>query len=396
MACPARADAAKLSTMLKIIEAQPSSNPSRAWVEAAWRENPAISPSWWRENLGFTHSKFICDARDAAEVTLPEGVNVVLSGGQDLALPEGIVQLAMVSDATQPCAADVVLWQPPVAADDATCIAAFTVLEQRVRMGELVAYGLDEPLLGHMGQLRPLHAWLALAEQAAEAVWGRKKRPALRVLYTRVDALATAPLLWPSTLLKGQTVPLLEHAVHLGLWVLALPCSRQRGEAPHHALAALAQVAEAEVALHAELQGQWPHVAGQPVFMVLPALQQGHAPWRHPVHAVQWQRSAWPALQNAMQSLEGEAAQIWRENWQVLHPLVPDLANSAAAQALPLLMRARQQHLPKPFWGLGMEAQHLMLCVAMPGVGGVVVAEDVDTRPVLGVADCPDIGGFFG
>ena len=385
-----------LSTMLKIIEAQPSSNPSRAWVEAAWRENPAISPSWWRENLGFTHSKFMCDARDAADIMLPEGLNVVLTRGQALSLPEGIVQVAVVSAATQPCAADVVLWQPSVAADDATCIEAFTALEQRVRKGELVAYGLDEPLLGHIGQLRPLHAWLALAEQAAEAVWGRKKRPALRVLYTRVDALATAPLLWPSSLLKGQTVPLLEHAVHLGLWVLALPCSGQGGEAPHHALAALAQVAEAEVALHAELQGQWPHVAGQPVFMVLPTLQQGQAPWRHPVHAVQWQRSAWPALQNAMKNLEGEAAQIWRENWQVLHPLVPDLANSAAAQALPWLMRARQQHLPQPFWGLEMDAQHLMLCAAMPGVGGVVVAEAVDTRPMLGVADCPDIGGFFG
>jgi hypothetical protein len=358
-----------------------------------------LHPSWWRENLGFTHSKFIYDARAGFAAPLPQGINVVLTNGHAAPLAEGVVHVAVLEDYTTPVPADVRLWQPPVQATDEECIAALVVLETHVMHGAYVAYGLADFTLGSPTQRRSLQAWLGFAERAAEHVWGRKKRPALRALLVSFDVMATAPLFYPSSENKGQSVPLLEHAAQLGLWVMAEPCWPTHETAQTKALQTLARVAEAEIAVHQALQGQWPHISGKPLFAVLPFLQRGAAPWQHPTEARVWRHTVWPML---VQAFIGVAPQLpvaiytaWQEAWACLVPQLEDLAACAATTRIEACIVQQAQALPADLKQHPLTLQHGAVCAAVPGIGGVVVPPLLACALLHSLPDIADIGPFF-
>lgn len=381
--------------MLKIIAADEGTTPSRAWVEAAWRAAPNIHPTWWREHLGITHSKLICDVRGGLADDLPHGVNVLLTEGQHTNVSEGVIKLAVVQDAHAKAYADVVLWQPPEGADDAMRLAACIALEVRVMRGESVAYGVSDAWLGSPMQTCSLSDWLAIAAQAAEQVWGRKKRPALRAFVLNFDVLNTAPLFYPSSTHKGQQVPLLEQAVQMGLWVLAEPVRLPDDTAQTQALQALSTLAEAEAELHKALHGQWPHMQGKPVFAVLPYLQQSSTPWYHPLDAAVWRQHIWPQM-DAMFTMQNDAHYAaWHRAWHALLPYLNTIAAIAAHRAIESVMENQAQVLSAEFASHPLMHQHIALCASVPGVGGVVVPETLNTKALCALPDMPDIWPFF-
>jgi hypothetical protein len=381
--------------MLKIIEAEATATPSRQWAEAAWRANPRIAPNWWRENLGFTHSKVVLDAREAPSTALPEGVNVVLTAGAPGAWAAGVICVAVTPNPTA-AQAQVVLWQVPDQVTPQEATEQLLRLEQRVSSGEIEAYGVADDTLGTAAQRWGLNTWLSLAATAAEAVWGRKKRPALKALLVPFDGVASAPLLLPSTELKGQSVPLLEQAAHLNIWVLAHPMGLKPVMAPAEVLQALTDLAQAEVQLHVGLKGQWPHIMGQPVFSVLQPLQHGQAPWPHPCMVKPWQNLAWPALTQAFHTYgTTPAGAAWVAAWQRVYPLMTTLAHAASRTTVEALMHQRLGHALPVTAGLDVTHSHIHLLGSVPGIGGVVVPIGCDVQALLSVPDIADVGGFF-
>ncbi len=386
----------KSAAVLTILSAEALPHPSRSFAEAAWRQNPAIAASWWRENLGFTHSKVVLDARgQAALPQLPEGVNVLLgSAPWPTSLPEGVVGLLVTPNVNAP--ADIVLLPLTEAMQTHELLAALTELEQRVMQGTLQAYGVAAPCVAEPDTRWPLHAVLAVAQQAAMAAWGRPKRPAIRVLLAPLDVLDLSLLFNANTLHKEARVSPLELAARLGWWVLVVPQAQPQATAcastMQAALAALTQVAEAEARLHQTLHGQWPHLAGQPMFMALQALQAGHAPWPTPLIAQRFVRHIWPVLEEALQGLP--SAEPLRQAWDALLPNLGTLA--VAAAALPAQQALQRLALPAPWGALPPMAQQVALLASIPGVGGVLVPPTLDTTPLLALPDIADVGAVLG
>lgn len=378
--------------MLTIIDANATPSPSRAYAEAAWRANPQISPSWWRENLGYTHSKLAYDGRSVrlAPRLVAQGVNLAVAtpATAPLGAPAGVVSLLQSADPHTPAT---VLLLPTTEVTDEALLAALVVLEQRVANGTLQAYGVADEGLASRIPLRPLHQLLALATQAAEQVWGRKKRANLRVLLAPLDVLDWHLLLSPTTKHKDEPVSTLELATRLGLWVLVAPRVHPSATASAAALAALATLAEAEARVHQQLQGQWPHVAGQPLFSVLKLLQAGQPPWRTPAVAAAWRADVWPLLRQHWAQWP-EASPLLAQ-WQAILPLIPELAAAAAA---PLAQQALQQwHLPAPWGSLSPTLQQLAVLASVPGVGAVLTPATIDVAPLMGLPDYPDVGALL-
>jgi hypothetical protein len=366
--------------------------PSRAYAEAAWAANPALAPNWWRENLGETHSKFAYDGRmiAAAPRVLGQGVNLLLAtpATRPAQLPAGVV--VVLATANTQAVADYLLL-PLMGLDEPALIAAFQELESRVAHGTLQAYGVVADDLGTPTPGWPLHRLLGLAATAAESTWGRKKRPSLRIVLAPLDMLEWGLLFTSNTQHKTEAVSALELAARLSLMVLVQPHAVPETVADTAALQALTKVAEAEVALHHTLQGQWPHVAGQPVFSVLKLLESGQPPWPTPAVAQQWQQIIWPSLQAALHALP--AATPLQAAWSELYPYVREIAHAAAA---PLVQRALQQlPWPAPWAELPPTLQQLALLASVPGVGAVVVPPNTDLASLHALPDLPDIGALL-
>lgn len=365
---------------------------SRSYAEAAWRANPRLAPNWWRENLGETHSKFACDGRPLAVATrvLGQGVNLLLATPDTVPaqIPAGVVVVLQTTDIQ--AAADYILL-PLAEIEDADVSAAFTALEHRVAQGTLQAYGVVAADLGAATPHFALHRLLELAAEAAETAWGRKKRPSLRMVLAQLDVLDWGLLFTPNTQHKTAAVSALELAARLGLMVLVQPQAVPSAVASAAALQALTKVAEAEAALHQTLQGQWPHVAGQPVFSVLKLLQSGQPPWPTPAVAHAWQQAVWPSLQAALQALP--AAGSLMVAWGELLPYLQELVQAAAA---PLAQQALQQlQLPAPWAELPPTLQQLALLASVPGVGAVVVPPHTDVSALHPLPDIPDLGALL-
>jgi hypothetical protein len=378
--------------VLTIIDANATPSPSRAYAEAAWRANPSISPSWWRENLGYTHSKLAYDGRAVrlAPRALEQGVNLVLATPATMpqGAPDGVVTLLQSAELHAPAE---VLLLPTAGFDDDALLAALVVLERRVANGTLQAYGVADEGLASPRPPRPLHQLLALATQAAEQAWGRKKRPSLRVVLAPLDVLDWQLLLTPNTRHKDEAVSALELAARLGLWVLVAPRVQPTATASAAALAALTTLAEAEARLHQQLRGQWPHVAGQPLFSALKLLQAGHAPWPTPAMASVWRTEVWPQLRQQW-ALWPEASPLLAQ-WQVTLPWVAELAAAAAA---PLAAQAiAQWQLPAPWAALSATLQQLAVLASVPGVGAVLTPPTADIGPLLSLPDYPDVGALL-
>ena len=389
--CPARLGRARSALVLTIIDpeatplAQQAEN-SRAFVEAAWRNNPAISPSWWRESLGYSHSKVI-----SAATALPAGVNAQLITKSSVNQP-GIVQWGCGPHPAETFG-DIFIWQPAQPFNPTSVTTAFQQLERHVLQGRIAGYGIA---FNHQ-ITQPLHEWLNLAATAAEQIHQRKKRSALRALLCTADVLHLDILFTPSTHYKQNPVPLLELAARLGLWVTVQPTVwPSDAPPPPTAAAALIQLAEAEQALHQQLQGQWPHQQGKPLFAVLPALLQGQAPWPTPQSATLWLHDVWPSLQTALRELPtSPARETYLHAWQQALPHVETLALHAGQQAALRAMTQLAPKLPATMQSLTPQQQHAMLLAALPGVSSVLTPNSVDVTPLLALPDIPDIGALL-
>jgi hypothetical protein len=378
--------------VLTIVDENATPHPSRAFAEAAWRQAPQLSPSWWRENLGLTHSKIVLDGRQALvpAAAWPFGVNVVLATPetQPPHLPAGVTALIETPEVQTP--ADFLLYRPATLQEEAV-LADLHVLETRVAQGTLQAYGLATDDLASPTPMRPLHDWLTLAATAAEQAWGRKKRPALKILLAPLDVLDWTLLCAHTTQHRETAVSPLELAARLGLWVLVAPRAVPGTTASPLSLQALGLLAEAEATWHAQQQGQWPHLAGQPVFSVLKLLQAGQPPWPTPQAAALWQQQVWPPLAKVLANFPN--ASPLRAQWYATLPYVPELARAAAA---PVVLAALQRlALPAPWAALPPELQQVALLASVPGVGAVVVPPGLACQPLLALPDYPDIGALL-
>ncbi len=390
--CEARGGCAKGGVVLTIIDQTATPHlASRDFAEAAWRSNPKLAPNWWRENLGETHSKFACDTRIGAPESLSAALNLAVVSAEQ-PMPPGVLQLVVTTNPAMP-ATNIVL--PTEGLDEPALAQAFQQLEARVAHGSLKRYGIWADDLASPAPHFSLQRLLELAASAAEVAWGRKKRPALQIIMAPLDVLNWGLLLTANTQHKGQAVSSLEQASRLGLMVLAVPQAWPAAEAtqqpPAAALQALAHVAQAEVALHQQLRGQWPHLAEQPVFSVMKILNEGLPPFPHASALLGWHQHSWPLLQQALQGLP--QAENLLQAWQQLIPHLPALAAAAAA---PLALQALEMmQLPAPWQGLPAHLQQLAVLASVPGISAVLVPPTTDLAALHNLPDFPDLGALL-
>lgn len=382
--------------MLRIEHTEPSSSlasaaaddprsASKRYADALWQAHPRTSPDWWREAHGHTVGKLALDWRDSlsAPQALQQGCNLVLASAQSWPQvhatlqahpqPEACVSLLFQPDAALPAVLpNVLVWSPPSLPDTATRQATLTRLEDAVRQGHLEAYGVLFPASGSL----PLHNWLEEAATAAQTVWSRKKRPALRWLALEQDLLNLDHLTAPGTRHRDEAVSTLELAARLGLAAVVLPqVLPAAAEPPPAALQALVALAQTEAALN-EALGGWPHVDNKPLFSVLAALGKGYTPWPTPYVWQAWHAQVWPQVHRVWQGWQGSCGQLvqaYRHAWQGLLPHGASLAHAAAQPVLAQVLANLRPRVPKAWQHADDAVLLLTLLTALPAVTAVAV-----------------------
>ena len=221
---------------------------TKGYADSCWQEQPTISPDAWRLWEGLTVNKaafFVTrqhtlqDLAGAYEVgmnwwCIAPGAEAIVA--DFFSKQEAIVRQQIVVTllwAWQPEEAmpaldgsDAVLLVWPEEGGDVVSLAdAFTELESAVQTGALVAYGFACEALGGMSLQSTDFSFsdvYIIAQQAAEKVWQRKKRPALRLLGVPLNVLELQAIYAPYMEHKGVAVSVLEWAVHMNIGVLAL------------------------------------------------------------------------------------------------------------------------------------------------------------------------------
>lgn len=339
---------------------------TKRYADALWAANPRLSPDWWRELQGHTVGKLALDWRHTCHqpALLTEGCNMVLFSVATAAqahthiqaMPTPAAVVAVMHDADPAVIARTPatfgIWHQPAGLGAAARAQGLVALEAAVKQGTLQAYGLTlGPACTH-----PLHVWMHEAAEAAHHVWGRRKRPGLRLLAAQQDLLHLELFTHPSTLHHAEAVSPLELAARLGLSTLLLPLAmpdETLSQPSAAALAALTQAAQTEAALLESLGG-WPQVQGQPLFSLLAALGQGQPPWPTPGVWQAWQAHVWPQLQAQWGALAvPPAATAARQAYiRALTHLLAQGPALAQAAAQPLLAQALAQLAPRlpAFW----------------------------------------------
>lgn len=390
--------------------------PSKAYADACWRADPRISPDSWREMLGVTVGKLALDWRE--EVTQPQeltrGANLILTTPATHAAAAQAVAQYMEDPAAavtvlvtpqphtlpeQP--AMFVVWAAPEDVDEAAALAALTQLEQHARSGAILAYGIHHPAMAEAGTPWPLHRWLEIATAAAEAAWGRKKRPALRLLLAEFDLLNPALLTTANTqsLAGGKTevVTPLELAARRGFAVIAVAPAMPSTVPPQpQALAALAAVAQAEQALLNHLGGQWPSQQGRPLFSVLAALTEGASPWPTPHHWQGWLRHVHPRLAAAWGTLSpspelGSLINAYLDAFTPLLPLANHLALTTAQPHIHHILTHLRTHLPTTWQKTPDAALAAAILTSVPGITALAAHPLPTLAPTLHLPVHPDI-----
>lgn len=392
--------------MLHILHAEDAPSPTQAYAHRCWQENPHIAPSWWREMHGHTVSKIAHDARLAPPSSpLPQGLNLFLTSPAThpatqtlLAQTETpaayLTSLCTPTPAATP--AQFIIWEVPATLTDAEALATLTALEKSAATGPLEAYGLSDPDLAAPDTPRPLHRWLELATEAASAVHGRRKRPALRLLHLNFDLLNLSALTSANTHHKNQPVSPLELASRLGLAVIATPLALPEEETPPspEALATLTAFAQAEAALHQTLGG-WPAVEGAPLFSVLARLSAQQPPWPTPHHWLHWQRHLWPLMESFLATHPSSAAEILRHSAQNLFPHGLSLAQFAARKPLSTLLSQLNRHLSPEAAALPAQTRQSFLLSSIPGLAALAVSPVRNLQLLQKMGDFPDVGILF-
>lgn len=388
--------------MLHIIGPEEELSPTRAYACQAWKENPHIVPSWWREMLGHTVSKIALDAREhPPRQNLPgQGVNLVLTTPathaevaeilRQTGNPQACVSICFTP---QPLAAPettFVLWEAPPETTDAEALATLTGLE---KTGQ--PYGLFDPSLTHPATGRPLHRWLELAAEAAMAAHGRRKRPGLRLLAVEIDLLNLAAITVTNTRHKEETVSALELAARLNLAVIGLPLTTPvKAPPPPEALQALMELAAAEQTLHQTLGG-WPVVEDKPLFSVLAQMTQGVPPWPTPHHWKHWERHLWPLMERFLAAQASPQAGDLRQRGQNMGAWGHLLANFAARKALESRLASLAEHVPTSLAEMSAQTRQTVILSTIPGLAALACPPNASIQDIQKERDFPDLGILF-
>lgn len=388
--------------MLQIHHAEDGPTPTKAYADACWQANPRLSPDWWREAHGYTLGRMALDWRNDIHQTahLATGSNLILTSpathAQALATvaatlpnPAAAVTCLVTPGLPAQPGATYVLWQPTTNPEDAQL--QLTHLENLARSGAIEAYGLSlatlpQPALG---------AWLEAATSAAEAAWGRKKRPALRLLHLPLCLTNLTALTEPTETHKDEPVSLLELAARLGLTVIASPqVWPEAAQPPLEALQALTAAAHAEHALNTALGG-WPHAEDQPLFSLLAHLSAGQAPWPTPRHWHNWNVHLRPQLEDVWHNLYPDESRAYLAALHALLPYGETLARAAAQPLFAHLLATLQPRLPQPWQALLAPEAALAMLTSIPGVTSVAVAAPCHAAVLRTVPNIPDIGAVL-
>lgn len=376
--------------MLHIHHEESDQTPTKAYADACWAENPRLSPDWWRELLGQTLGKIALDWRKTIANTscLSSGCNLVLATPQTW--PQVLLHLtpAVVSVLVTDNLAQVTQPFPTWLVYQGEERNALTQLETWVKEGQLEAYGI---VLGS----KPLHLWLEAAAYAAQTVWGRKKRPALKIVLASMDLLDRALLHDLTTFHKDEPVSALELAARLSLAVIVTPSVLPQEKEPStEVLQTLTQAAQAEHALHEHLEG-WPTLQNQQLFSLLAPLSLGQAPWPTPQHWQGWKIHLWPQLQTQWQSLDNSQNTILITGYlralQSLLPYGEELSATAAQPLLTHILNTLAPRLPHAWQLQEPLAQNLALLTSIPGIGVVAVAQAFNPSPLQQLGGISDI-----
>ncbi len=387
------------AAVLTIIDS-PETSPTRAYAERCWQNDPRIHPAWWREILGMTAAKLVLDWRHSVYTPecLCDGFNTLLLRPTTLPLAADAIEdnglnwheivTLLVVDAW-PEKFDVwptalVLDVSPYRTPD-EAMPFIVAAETAVRDGLIAFYGVAHPDLSSPHPIWPLHIWITAAEEAAQQVWGRKKRSGLRMVLLMLDMAHPSALLMPTTQHKHETVSTMELAARLGWYVLAAPGAWFIPALMEHPLSALCALAEAETQLIQKLGG-WPQTSGKPWFSGLRALQLGQTPWPTYAAGLAWQYHVFPNLFNYLEQLTTtfpahySVIQNYRQCLSAIAPHAPFLGGLHALTRHPYFA-------PYPHDNL-LLAQTL---AATPGVGGTLIPQIEFFTNMKYINDLPDV-----
>lgn len=393
-------------------------HPAKAFADACWAQNPALTPDHWRELDGITVGRVALDWREdvGSPAAVAQGFNLILTSvrthaqaaallAQTLSNPAAAVTACVLEDPaaqlpTLSPAPTFAIWQPPyaVAGFDETAARQLLALENAAKSGLIQAYGVADIALAAPQTSRPLHRWLQHAAQAAEAAWGRRKRPALRLLAAPFDLLTPGLLTHATSLHHESPVTTLEHAARLSLGVIALPQAAPGAQPSAAAVSALTAAAEAEQQLLAALRNQWPQVENHPLFSLLLPLSEGLPPWSTPAEAVAWctllpELSAqWSSL--PLPAAAGRVLAAYLPALSALPPHAPALAGAAAQSHLRAVFSHISPKLPPAWQSLNPAALNLALLASFPAVTAVSSAAEPPAS-LLTLPTLPDAAILF-
>lgn len=394
--------------MLHIHHDDDAQHPSKAYADACWAANLSLSPDWWREALGYTVGKLALDWRTA--ISQPEhlatGSNLILVSVATwpevsallAATPSPhaymVVLITSTLDALPANLPAFVIWQPTSPTPE-NRQQALVQLEDLAKTGQIEAYGISMP----DPVTHPLHLWLEDAAIAANTVWARRKRPALRLIHGNLDLLDLSLLTEPATLHKTETVSTLELAARLSLTLLITASALPLEAAPTtEALDHLTQIATIEHEINQRLNG-WPSINGQPLFSVLSHLAQGLTPWPNLVIWQSWQAHVWPQLQTQWGELSKQGNTLLiKEYLQILQAFLPYGPSLAAAASAPLAAEIIQKlapHFPSIWKDTGPATQTYALLTSIPAVTAICLANPFNPQPLHQRPNLADVGAIL-
>lgn len=388
--------------MLQIHHAETDTSPSKTYADTCWQTNPRLSPDWWREALGHTVGRLALDWRTHIHQPhhLASGSNLILTSpathaqalhviADVLPNPAAAVTCLVTPALPSQPQATFVLWQPSLSPDDA--LPHLTQLETLVRSGTIEAYGLSVATLPQPS----LGAWLQAAATAAEAAWGRKKRPALRLLHLPLCLTNLAALTEITESNKDEPVSTLELAARLGLVVIASPqVWPDDAQPPLAALQALTAAAQAEHALNQALGG-WPHAEDQPVFNILAHLSKGQAPWSTPARWHNWLTHLYPSLVSLWSGQYPDQSQAYLAALHTLLPFGEALARSAAQPYWQHILATLVPRLAPQWQALPPAGAALAILSSVPAVTSLALASPYDAATLRTLPNIADIGAIL-
>ncbi len=395
--------------MLQIHHAETdASHPSKSYADACWTADPALSPDWWRESLGYTVGKMALDWRTHlhSQSLLTSGCNLVLVSPATIQAAQAQVAATTHPDAFMLilCTASLedlpsplppfIVWHPGVTTPESRQ-QGLVILESLAQRNHIEAYGVS---LQGVSAL-PLHQWLDEAAQAAHTVWSRRKRPALRLIHGNMDLLDLSLLTTLSTQHKGTPVSALELAARLSLAVVVTSNAQPGMESPPEAaLAALTHLAVQEHTLNQKLGG-WPVRSGQPLFSVLAALSAGGSPWPTVQVWESWLGHLWPSLRDYWQTAGFAEASTetdaYLQAFTALLPHGPALSAAAAAAVATKVLEELRPRFPAVWQAETPATLAAALISSIPAVTALACEAGPDIAQLAHRPNMPDVGAIL-